>query len=175
MTPVADGETQQLFDDAEREALRWSWRNRSGISGWFSAVDHKIIGKRYIVTAFIFLLLGGIEALMMRLQLARPGNSLIGPARYNQIFTLHGTTMMFLFAVPVMEGMGVYLVPLLLGTRNVAFPRLNAFGYWMYVMGGLLTYIAAVSGTISDAGWFAYPPLSGPQYAPAREWMCGRR
>jgi cytochrome c oxidase subunit 1 len=145
-----------------------AWRPRSGMIGWLSATDHKAIGKRYIVTAFIFLLLGGIEALTMRLQLARPENTLLGPEKYNQIFTLHGTTMMFLFAVPVMEGMGVYLIPLLVGTRNVAFPRLNAFGYWMYLAGGLLLYGMALLNTIPDAGWFAYAPLSGPQYSPGK-------
>src|SRR5204863_3635653 len=124
---------------------------------------HQAIGLRYIVTAFMFLLAGGVEAFLMRLQLAKADNTFLSPDRYNQIFTLHGTTMMFLFAVPVMEGMAVYLVPLMLGTRNVAFPRLNAFGYWMYLAGGLMLYFAAVFNTIPDAGWFAYPPLSGPE------------
>ena len=90
---------------------------------------------RYIVTAFVMLLLGGIEILLVRTQLARPNNTFLGPDRYNQMFTTHGTTMMFLFAVPVMEGMAIYLVPLMVGTRNVAFPRLNAFGYWIYLAG----------------------------------------
>jgi cytochrome c oxidase subunit I len=151
-----------------REALRRTWSNRSGIAGWFSVTTHQAIGKRYITTAFIFLLIGGIEALLMRLQLSRPENTLLSAQRYNQIFTLHGTTMMFLFAVPVMEGMGVYLVPLMLGTRNVAFPRLNAFGYWMYLMGGLFLYAGIFSNSIPDAGWFSYPPLSGPQFSPGK-------
>ena len=151
-----------------REILRRTWSNRSGIAGWFSVTTHQAIGKRYITTAFIFLLIGGIEALLMRLQLARPENTLLSAQRYNQIFTLHGTTMMFLFAVPVMEGMGVYLVPLMLGTRNVAFPRLNAFGYWMYLMGGLFLYAGTFSNSIPDAGWFSYPPLSGPQFSPGK-------
>jgi cytochrome c oxidase subunit I len=160
--------TERIPEAAEQDQLEWVWRNQRGIAGWFSVTTHQQIGKRYIVTAFIFLLLGGLEALLMRLQLAAPDNTVLGPARYNQIFTLHGTTMMFLFAVPVMEGIGVYLVPLMLGTRNVAFPRLNAFGYWMYLAGGLLLYGAALANTIPDAGWFAYPPLSGPQFSPGK-------
>jgi cytochrome c oxidase subunit I len=159
---------QNLNERDDRALLERSWHDPEGFFGWFQATTHQKIGMRYIVTAFVFLLLGGVEAFMMRLQLSSPENTVLGPARYNQIFTLHGTTMMFLFAVPVMEGMGVYLVPLMLGTRNVAFPRLNAFGYWMYVMGGLLLYGAAFTGTIPDAGWFAYAPLSGPQYSPGK-------
>jgi cytochrome c oxidase subunit I len=154
-----------LTAPAESEQLDQTWKNQPGITGWLSATTHQAIGKRYIVTAFIFLLIGGIEALLMRLQLASPENTFLGPTRYNQLFTMHGTTMMFLFAVPVMEGMGIYLVPLMLGTRNVAFPRLNAFGYWMYLAGGVFLYGAALTNTMPDAGWFAYPPLSGPQFS----------
>ena len=146
-----------------------------GLFGWFQATTHQAIGRRYILTAFLFLLVGGVEALLMRIQLAKPDNTFLGPARYNQIFTMHGTTMMFLFAVPVMEGMGIYLVPLMLGTRNVAFPRLNAFGYWMYVFGGIFLYTMAATGTMPDAGWFAYTPLSGPNTQPGRAWIRGRR
>ena len=165
MSMLTERPTEAAGEEAERHALAAAWSEGHGISGWFSATTHQAIGKRYIITAFIFLLLGGVEALLMRLQLARPDNSLLGPQKYNQIFTMHGTTMMFLFAVPVMEGMGVYLVPLMLGTRNVVFPRLNAFGYWMYVAGGLLLYGGALTNTMPAAGWFAYPPLSGPQYS----------
>jgi heme/copper-type cytochrome/quinol oxidase subunit 1 len=93
----------------------------------------------------------------MRLQLAKPENTFLTAGQYNQIFTLHGTTMMFLFAVPVMEGMGIYLVPLMVGTRNVAFPRLNAFGYWIYLAGGLFLCGSNLFNMIPDAGWFAYP------------------
>jgi len=138
-----DTRRRQEFEDLEE-----AWREPGGFFGWFQATTHQAIGRRYIVTAFIFLLLGGVEALLMRLQLSRPENTLLGPARYNQIFTMHGTTMMFLFAVPVMEGMGIYLVPLMVGTRNVAFPRLNAFGYWMYLFGGLFLYGMALTGAM---------------------------
>ena len=101
---------------------------------------HKQLGLRYIVTAFLFFLAGGVEAALMRIQLMKPENHFLGPDAYNQIFTVHGSTMMFLFAVPIMEGFGVYLVPLMLGTHNVAFPKLNAFGYYIYLFGGLFLY-----------------------------------
>jgi cytochrome c oxidase subunit I+III len=145
--------------------LSQTWSTPAGVWGALSTVDHKIIGRRYIVTAFVFLALGGLLAMAMRLQLSEPEARFIGPDRYNQIFTMHGTNMMFLFAVPVMEAMAVYLVPLMVGTRNIAFPRLNAFSYWMYLAGGLLLWIAFAVDTGPDVGWFAYVPLSGPQYA----------
>jgi cytochrome c oxidase subunit I len=154
------------FNDGELDhRLASVWSTPPGLWGALSSVDHKIIGRRYISTAFVFLALGGLLALLMRLQLAQPEARFIGPDRYNQIFTVHGTNMMFLFAVPVMQAMAVYLVPLMVGTRNIAFPRLNAFSYWMYLAGGLLLWIAFVLDTGPDIGWFAYVPLSGPQYA----------
>ncbi len=105
----------------------------------------------------------------MRFSSRMPNNTFLSPDRYNQIFTTHGTTMMFLFAVPMMEGMGIYLVPLMLGTRNVAFPRLNAFGYWMYLFGRHSSLRRGFfTNTGPDAGWFAYPPLSGPQFSPGK-------
>jgi cytochrome c oxidase subunit 1 len=145
-------------------ALEDTWATPSGFWGALSTVDHKIIGRRYILTAFVFLAMGGVLAMSIRLQLARPEGRLIGPDRYNQIFTMHGANMMFLFAVPVMEAMAVYLVPLMVGTRNIAFPRLNAFSYWIYLAGGLLLWTAFVLDMGPDVGWFAYVPLSGPQY-----------
>ncbi|HEU4563843.1 MAG TPA: cytochrome c oxidase subunit I [Gemmatimonadaceae bacterium] len=152
-------------DDA---LLTQTWRERSGLWAWLTSVDHKSIGRRYIATAFAFLLLGGMEAAMMRAQLGRPENSLIGPDRYNQIFTVHGTTMMFLFAVPMMIALAIYFVPLLLGTRNLAFPRLAAFSYWTYLIGGLLLYAGFLTNTGPDTGWFAYVPLSGPEFSPGK-------
>ena len=145
--------------------LTKTWNTPRGLWGFLTTVDHKIIGRRYILTAFIFLALGGILAALMRLQLAQPEGRWIGPDRYNQIFTMHGSNMMFLFAVPVMEAMAVYLVPLMVGTRNIAFPRLNAFSYWMFAAGGALLWIAFALDMGPDVGWFAYVPLSGPQYA----------
>jgi len=160
--------TPSIDLDRERASLERAWANGRGLLAWLSVTTHQAIGMRYIVTAFLFLLAGGVEALLMRLQLARPDNTLLTADKYNQIFTVHGSTMMFLFAVPMMEGMGVYLVPLMLGTRNVAFPRLNAFGYWMYVIGGLFLYWGLFTNTGPDVGWFAYTPLSGPQFSPGK-------
>ena len=122
----------------------------------------KEIGRRYIITALSFLALAGVLALLMRTQLARPDNNMIGASRYNELFTMHGSTMMFLFAVPVMEGVGVFIIPLMLGTRSTAFPRLNAFSYFMYLFGGLLLWGAFALNIGPDIGWFAYTPLSGP-------------
>jgi cytochrome c oxidase subunit I+III len=150
-------------EDLERQ-LAHTWRRGTGLWGWLSEVSHVSIGRRYLVTAFVFFALGGIEAVLMRLQLSRPESQLIGPDLYDQIFTMHGSTMMFLFAVPVMEGIGICLVPLMIGARNMAFPRLTAYSYYVYVIGGLLLYAAFFTNTGPDAGWFAYVPLSGPQY-----------
>jgi cytochrome c oxidase subunit I len=140
------------------------WKTPRGLLGALTTVDHKIIGRRYIATAFVFLAMGGVLALLIRLQLARPESRIIGADRYNQIFTMHGANMMFLFAVPVMEAVAVFLVPLMIGTRNIAFPRLNAFSYWMYLAGGIMLWSAFALNMGPDVGWFAYVPLSGPQY-----------
>jgi cytochrome c oxidase subunit 1 len=154
---------------AELDArLQRTWRRPSGILGWLATVDHKEIGRRYIVTALLFLAAGGVLALLMRIQLARPDNNLISAQRYNELFTMHGSTMMFLFAVPVMEGVAVYIIPLMLGTRSTAFPRLNAFSYYMYLFGGLLLWAAFMLNIGPDVGWFAYTPLSGPQFSPGK-------
>ena len=160
--------TSTREEDEIRDRLERSWDEGSGLWAWLKSTNHKSISKRYIVTATIFFILGGIEAGMIRAQLARPENGLIGPDLYNQVFTMHGSTMMFLFAVPMMEAIGLYLVPLMIGTRNVAFPRLNALGYWMYLFGGVLLYVAFFYNTGPDAGWFAYVPLSGPEYSPGK-------
>jgi cytochrome c oxidase subunit I+III len=155
-------------EDEIRAKLSASWYEGSGLWAWLTSTNHKSISKRYIVTAIVFFILGGLEAGMMRAQLSRPENSFIGPDLYNQIFTMHGSTMMFLFAVPVMEAIGLYMVPLMIGTRNVAFPRLNALGYWMYLFGGVLLYVAFFYNTGPDAGWFSYVPLAGPAYSPGK-------
>ncbi|TWB03585.1 cytochrome c oxidase subunit I [Bradyrhizobium stylosanthis] len=144
--------------------LAETWKTPVGFWGALVTVDHKIIGRRYIFTAFVFLAIGGVLAALMRIQLAQPEARLFGPDRYNQIFTMHGANMMFLFAVPVMEAVAVYLVPLMVGTRNIAFPRLNAFSYWIYLAGGVLLWTAFALDMGPDVGWFAYVPLSGPQY-----------
>jgi len=141
-----------------------AWADKPGILGWLSTVDHKRVGRRFIATGFAFFVLGGILAGLMRLQLARPESTLIGPDLYNQLFTVHGTTMMFVFAVPIMQAMGVYFVPLMLGARNIAFPRMNAYAYWVYLFGGAMLYVALVLNIGPDAGWFSYTPLAGPEY-----------
>jgi cytochrome c oxidase subunit 1 len=148
--------------------LEKTWSDPPGLLGWLAAVNHKAIGKRFIVTAFGFFVAGGLLAAAMRLQLARPDSHLIGPDLYNQIFTMHGSTMMFLFAVPVMQAMSVYLVPLMIGARSVAFPRMNAYAYWVYLFGGLMLFIAFFLNTGPDAGWFSYVPLAGPDYSPGK-------
>jgi cytochrome c oxidase subunit I+III len=153
-----------LAGDDLHLALAITWRSPRGLIGWFSTVDHKVIGIRYLLTALAFLVLGGLAALVIRLQLAGPENNVVGPDLYDQVFTMHGTTMMFLFAVPVMEAFMVYLVPLMVGTRNIAFPRLNAYSYYVYVLGGLMIWVAFAFNTGADAGWFSYVPLAGPQY-----------
>src|SRR3569623_1365543 len=129
-----------LPEESDRTALERDWRRPPGFIGWLTTTNHKDIAIRYIVTAFTFFVLAGILAFCMRIQLSSPENSFLSADRYNQFFTVHGTTMMFLFAVPIMEAMGLYFVPLMIGTRNVAFPRMNAFGYFVYLMGGILLY-----------------------------------
>ena len=152
---------------AHRE-LEHVWARRPGIVGFLTTTNHKDIGLRFVITALIFFVMAGVLALFMRLQLARPGNTLLGPDLYNQFFTTHGSAMMFLFAVPVMEGMALYFVPLMIGARNVAFPRLMAFGYYVYLIGGLLLFGALFVNTGPDQGWFSYPPLAGPDYSPGK-------
>jgi cytochrome c oxidase subunit 1 len=151
-----------------RRELARTWYVPRGVIGWFSVVDHKSVGKRYIVTAFAFFIFAGVLAALMRLQLAFPESRLLNPDQYNQIFTMHGTVMMFLFAVPVMEALGVYLVPLMVGARNIAFPRLNTYSYFVYLFGGLMVVAALLVNSGPDAGWFAYVPLSGPDYSPGK-------
>ena len=155
-------------EESERQVLERTWQGPRGFVGWLSNVHHQAIGKRFIVTAFIFFLFGGILALLMRFQLARPESRFLSPDLYNQIFTMHGTTMMFLFAVPMMEGMGVYLVPLMVGTRNIAFPRLNAFSYYLFLFGGIMLYVAFLLNVGPDVGWFSYVPLAGPEFSPGK-------
>jgi cytochrome c oxidase subunit I+III len=150
--------------DEELSALENTWADKPGIVGWLSTTDHKRVGFRMVFTAFCFFAFGGILAVLMRMQLMFPNNHFLGPDQYNQIFTTHGSTMMFLFAVPVMEGMGIYFVPLMIGTRTLAFPRLNILGYYVYLFGGLLLFFGLLLNVGPDAGWFAYVPLSGPEY-----------
>jgi len=133
--------------------------------GWIATVDHKRVGILYLITTLGFFCLGGLEALLMRVQLARPENALLSPQAYNQLFTMHGTTMVFLVVMPLLTGFANYLVPLMIGARDVAFPRLNALSYWLLLFGGLLLYFSFLAGGAPNAGWFSYAPLSEPQYS----------
>jgi cytochrome c oxidase subunit I len=166
--PDRDLRDTQLAQSELAALLLRLWRTPSGWLGSLTSVDHKVIGRRYILTAFAFLILGGLLAVLMRLQLAGAERKLLSPDLYNQVFTMHGSTMMFLFAVPVMEAFAVYFVPLMVGTRNIAFPRLNAFSYWMFLFGGCFLWIAFMFNVGPDVGWFAYVPLSNLQYSPGK-------
>ncbi len=142
------------------------WAERPGIASFISTVDHKRIGFRYFYTGMVFLVLGGVEAMLIRLQLAGPRLDIIGPEAFNQLFSMHGITMMFLFAMPVLSGFGNYFVPLQIGARDMAFPRLNAFGYWVFLAGGLFLYSAFLTGDAPDDGWFNYLPLADKTFTP---------
>jgi cytochrome c oxidase subunit 1/cytochrome c oxidase subunit I+III len=144
--------------------LRRSWAEPAGIVSWFATVDHKRIGVRYMVTALTFFFFGGLEAAAMRAQLARPDGRLLSPEAYDQLFTMHGLTMIFLFATPMLSGFGNYLVPLQLGARDMAFPKLNALGYWIFLGAGAFMYSGLVLGKAPDVGWFNYVPLSTTQF-----------
>lgn len=148
------------------DTLDRTWRTPAGVIGWLSAVNHRTIGARYIATGTFFLLLAGLAALVMRLQLAWPELNILNPHLYNQLMTLHGTTMMFLFAVPIMEGVGIYLVPLMIGARDMAFPRLNAFGYYVYLIAGLTLWFSLLINDAPDGGWFNYVPLTNERFSP---------
>lgn len=138
----------------------------TGIWSWITTVDHKRLGVMYLITATVFFLLGGLEALLIRSQLATPDGTILNPDLYNQIFTMHGTTMIFLAVMPFNTGFGNYIVPLMIGARDMAFPRLNAFGYWLYLIGGILLYSSFFLGGAPNAGWFGYAPLTEHTFNP---------
>ena len=142
------------------------WETTKSIYGWLATVDHKELGIRYIVTALIFLVAGGIEALILRIQLAQPNLDVISPEAYNQIFTMHGVTMIFWYASPILSGFAVFLIPLMIGARDMAFPRLNAFTYWTFLLSGLFLYISPLFRQAPHAGWFAYVPYTLSKYSP---------
>jgi cytochrome c oxidase subunit I len=153
-------------DSSIANRLQRIWETRPGFVGWLSSVDHKEIGKRYLVTAFFFLLIGGLEAAIMRAQLGAPNQTLLTPEQYNQLFTMHGVTMIFLYALPVLSGFSNFLWPLLLGSRDMAFPRLNALSYWVFLLAGIFLYVSFPLGKAPDAGWFNYVPYSSRAYNP---------
>jgi cytochrome c oxidase subunit I len=150
------------------DRLTTTWRTPADVVGWFTTVDHKRIGARYMVTALLFFVLGGLSALVMRVQLAQPENDLLSAERYNQLFTMHGTTMIFFFATPILFGFGNALVPLMIGARDMAFPRLNAFGYWIFLFSGLFLYSSFLFNDVPDDGWFNYVPLASSRFDPGR-------
>ena len=130
-----------------------------------TTTDHKRIGIMYLVLTFVFFILGGTEALLMRLQLSQANNTLLDPKTYNELFTMHGTTMIFLFVVPIMAGFGNYFVPLMIGARDMAYPKLNALSFWLLVAGGLVFY-GSIFFNPPECGWTCYPPLSSKAYLP---------
>jgi cytochrome c oxidase subunit 1 len=143
------------------------------LHGWVTTVDHKRIGLMYIGYALLFLVIAGVEALAMRVQLAIPNNTFVSPQAFNRLFTMHGTTMVFFVGMPILFGFGNYLIPLMIGARDMAFPRLNAFSFWISAFGGLLLYFSVLggdglygAGTAPDVGWFAYAPLTAKAFSP---------
>lgn len=157
-------------------ALTRIWASPPGWRGLLTTVNHTDMGRMFLVVAGIFFVIGGLLAMLIRAQLATVRSPFMDAATYNQVFTMHGTIMMFLFAIPVFEGLAVYLLPKLLGTRDLAFPRLTAFGFWCYVFGGSLLIFALLAGIAPDSGWFMYPPLSSTLGSPGINsdfWLLG--
>ena len=150
---------------------------------WIVTVDHKKLGLMYILYGILFLVIGGLEATAMRIQLAIPNNHFLSPQIFNQLFTMHGTTMVFLVGMPLLFGFANYLVPLMIGARDMAFPRLNAFSFWMSALGGIILYFSFIGGSglygaggAPDVGWFAYAPLTSPAFSPGHStdyWIIG--
>ena len=157
-----------MATDANLAELERTWADRPGFIGWLTTVDPKRVARRYIATAMAFFMLAGLLALAMRTQLAFPEMRLIGPDRYNQVFSLHGSAMMFLFAVPIMEAVAIFIIPPMIGARTISFPRLNAFSYWVFLFGGLMIFLAFAFDVGPEAGWTGYAPLSGPEYSPGK-------
>jgi cytochrome c oxidase subunit I len=149
------------------ERLTRTWETPSGFVSSLFSVDHKEIGRRYLLTSFLFFLVGGIEALLLRIQLIGPGRTFLGPQAYDETFTLHSLTMLFLFATPIIiGGFGNFMIPLMIGARDMAFPRLNALSYWVFFFAGVFMYGSLVVGSPPNDAWFAYAPLSNQTYTP---------
>jgi cytochrome c oxidase subunit I len=149
---------------------------RSALVEWLTTVDHKKVGIMYGASAFVFFLIGGIEALVIRMQLMRPDNHLVSPDFYNSLFTMHGTTMIFLAVMPISAMFFNFFVPLLIGARDVAFPRLNAMSLWVFILGGLFLNFSFIMNAAPNGGWFGYAPLSSLQYSPGLNmdfWLLG--
>jgi cytochrome c oxidase subunit I+III len=149
------------------ERLERIWFEPAGLKTWATTVNHKKIGKRYLVTASLFFVAAGVEALIMRTQLAQPNGGIVGPKAYDQLFSMHGITMIFLFVTPMLSGFGNYFVPLQLGARDMAFPRMNAFSYWVYLASGLFIYSSFLIGKAPNDGWFNYVTLASRNFTPS--------
>ena len=152
------------------------WEGEPGWRGVLTSVSHTDLGKRFIIAAAVFFGIGGVLAMLIRAQLATPESAFAGPEVYGQIFTMHGSIMMFLFAIPMLEGLAIYLLPKILGARDLAYPRLTALGWWCYLFGGSIMIFALLGGVAPDAGWFLYPPLSGKEFTPGVNsdvWLLG--
>ena len=158
-----------------RQKLEEIWANLPGW-GTLAAVNHTSLGLRFIVTGGVFFLIGGILAMLMRTQLALPEQDIVHADLYNQLFTMHGTVMMFLFAIPILEGFAVYLIPKMIGARDLLFPRISSFGYYCYLFGGIIILFSLFIGSAPDSGWFMYTPLSSSAYTPGLGsdfWLLG--
>ena len=148
------------------QAFERTWTEPGGWIGALRTINNVPIARRYMVTAFVFFLIGGVQALLMRIQLGTPENTFLDAATYNQLFTMHGTTMMFIFVIPFIEALAAYMLPLQLGTRDLPFPRLTALSYWTYLFGGIFLYSSFAFGVAPDGGWFAYVPLTDKEFSP---------
>ena len=137
-----------------------------GLAAWLMGTDHKHVGLQYMATSLVFFCIGASIAITMRTQTIRPGMKVLSPEAYNRAFSIHGTTMIFLFAMPILIGFANYLVPLMIGARDMAFPRLNALSYWLFLFGGLLLYSGFLYGGVLDTGWFSYAPLTERAFSP---------
>src|SRR5689334_24518615 len=147
--------------------LETIWDEPHGVLGWLTTTDHKRIGLLYFFTTLVFFGAGGVEALLMRTQLSQANEKVLSPETYNQMMTMHGVTMIFLFVIPMTTGaFGNYLLPLMIGARDMAFPRLNALSYWLYLGAGLFLYASVFMHTAPDCGWFCYSPLNTSSYDP---------
>jgi len=167
--------TTEPRPDGELEKLEQVWCKPSGWQ-WLTAINNNFVGVYYVGAAMLFFVLAGVLALLMRTQLALPMNGFLSQEAYNQIFTVHGTAMMFLFAVPAVEALGVLLLPQMLGARDLPFPRLSAYAFWAYLIGGLAFFCSLFFGLAPDGGWFMYPPLTSTAYSPginADFWLVG--
>ncbi len=140
-------------------------RTGNDLLQWITTVDHKLIGIMYMLSSVVFFIIGFLEALLIRIQLMRPENAFISPDTYNQIFSMHGTTMVFLVLTPMLFGFAMYFIPLMIGANEMAFPRLNAFSFWVFLFGGLLLYFSVFAGGAPNVGWFSYAPLSEKNFS----------